>query len=139
LTDLFTQKVTIYNDIPADMVNPRLFNRFVIEKCLIRRKPVEEADGTIGKVVNSLSVTTKDVERYKPFHEYVELPKDIKKQYYTANVDDFIVMAEVDDVVTTSREFQDLQDKYKDIGFSVTAYSDSIHGMSVDNVKFVHA
>jgi hypothetical protein len=48
-------------------------------------------------------------------------------------------LAEVDDVVTTSREFQELQSKYKNNGFSVTAVNEYIHGMAVDNVQIIHA
>ena len=135
----YTQQVTIYNDIPADGVNPRSFDRFVIEKCLIYGGFTEGADGTIQTIVNSQNVITKDVEHYKSPLEYRQLPVDEKEKYYTVQVDDFIVLAEVDDVVTTSREFQDLQSKYKNNGFSVTAVNEYIHGMAVDNVQIIHA
>ena len=45
----------------------------------------------------------------------------------------------VDDIITTAREFQDLQSKYKSKGFSVTAVNEYIHGMAVDNVQIIHA
>ena len=71
--------------------------------------------------------------------EYALLPADTKDNYFTANVNDFVVLAEVDDVVTTPQEFQDLQKKYKKNGFSVTAVNEYIHGMTVDNVQIIHA
>ena len=138
-TDLFSSKVTIYNDIPSDGVNARRFDRFVIERCNIQKGTLQNADGAVEKVVNALMVTTKDVERYKAPLEYALLPTDEKDKYFTANVNDFVVLAEVDDVVTTSREFQDLQSKYKNNGFSVTAVNEYIHGMAVDNVQIIHA
>ena len=139
MTDLFTKKVTIYNDIPADGVNNRTFNRFVIEKCAVYNQATEGADGTIQKVVNAQNVITKDVSRYKPPLEYAKLPADEKELYYTVQVDDFVVLDEVDDVVTTGREFQQLQDKYSGAGFSVTAVNASINGLAVDNVQITHA
>lgn len=139
MTDLFTKKVTIYNDIPSDGVNERKFNRFVIEKCVVYNQATEGADGTIGKVVNAQNVITKDVTRYKSPLEYVRLPADEKKNFYTVQIDDFVVLDEVDDIVTTSREFQDLQKKYANNGFSVTAVNASIYGMSVDNIQITHA
>lgn len=139
MTDLFSSKVTIYNDIPSDGVNPRRFDRFVIDLCNIQKGILQNADGTIEKVVNAQTITTKDIEHYKTPLEYALLPADEKDKYFTANVNDFVVLAEVDDVVTTSREFQDLQKKYKNNGFSVTAFNEYLNGMAVDNVQIIHA
>lgn len=139
MTDLWGQKVTIYNDIPKTAVEDRHFDRFVIDKCNIQKGVLQKADGTIEKVVNAQTITTKDIEHYKTPLEYALLPADEKDKYFTANVNDFVVLAEVDDVVTTSREFQDLQSKYKSNGFSVTAVNEYIHGMAVDNVQIIHA
>ena len=139
MTDFFTQKVTIYNDIPSDGVNARRFDRFVIDLCNIQKGILQNADGTIEKVVNAITITTKDTEHYKPSLEYRYLPIDEKDKYYTVQVNDVVIFGEVDDVVTTSREFQDLQSKYKNNGFSVTAVNEYIHGMAVDNVQIIHA
>ena len=138
-TNLFNNKVTIYNDIASDGVSPRRFDRFVIDLCNIQKGIMQNADGTIEKVVNAQTITTKDIEHYKTPLEYALLPADLKDNYFTANVNDFVVLAEVDDVVTTSKEFQDLQSKYKNNGFSVTAVNEYIHGMAVDNVQIIHA
>ena len=138
-TDLFSQKVTIYNDIPSDGVNARHFDRFVIDLCNIQKGIWQNADGTIEKVVNAQTIITKDIEHYKTPIEYAQLPVDEKDKYFTANVNDFVVLSEVDDVIKTAREFQELQSKYKNNGFSVTAVNEYIHGMAVDNVQIIHA
>lgn len=139
LKNKFADKVTIYNDIPSDGVNLRRFDRFVIDKCLVYNQLSESADGTIQKIVNAQNVVTKDIEHYKPPVEYMQLPSDKKDNYYTVQIDDFVVIGEVDDTVTTSKEFQNLQQKYKDNGFSVTAVNATIKGMTVDNVHIMHA
>lgn len=140
MTDKFVQKCTIYNDIPADGVNDRHFDRFVLEKCLVYGGTVERsANGTIQNIVNAQTVITKDVEHYKSPLEYQRLPMDEKEQYYTAKTNDFIVFAEVDDVVTTATEFRDLKSKYKDNGMSITAVNPYIFGMSTDNVTMANA
>ena len=139
MTNFFKQKVTIYNDIPSDGVNARRFDRFVVDLCTIQKGVVQNADGTIEKVVNAQTITTKDIEHYKTPLEYALLPADEKGKYFTANVNDFVVLAEVDDVVTTSREFQDLRNKYKNNGFSVTAVNEYLFGTAVDNVQIIHA
>ena len=138
MTDLWKQKITIFNDIPKNAVEERHFDRFVIDKCNIQGGIVSKADGTIENIVNAVSVITKDVEHYKQPMEYAKLPVDIREDFYTVQVGDFIVLAEVDDVVTTSREFAELQEKYEDNGIVVRSVSTNIHGMSVDNVTITN-
>ena len=139
MTDFFNQKVTIYNDMPSDGVSARRFDRFVIDLCKIQKGIMQNADGTIEKVPNAIMIETKDVEHYKSPLEYSLLPADKKDKYFTANVNDFFILAEVDDIVTTSREFQELQTKYKGNGFSVTSVNEYLNGMSVDNIQIIHA
>jgi hypothetical protein len=134
MTDLWKQKVTIYNDIAKTAVEERHFDRFVIDKCNIQGGIVSKADGTIENIVNAVTVITKDVDRYKTPLEYAKSPVDIREDFYTVQVGDFIVLSEVDDIVTTSREFAELQEKYKDNGIVVRSVSANIHGMNVDNV-----
>lgn len=138
MTDLWKQKVTIFNDIPKNAVEERHFDRFVIDWCNIRGGIVSKADGTIENIVNAVTVITKDVEHYKQPLEYAKLPVDIRKDFYTVQVGDFIVLSEVDDIVTTSREFAELQEKYSDNGIVVRSVSANIHGMIVDNVTITN-
>lgn len=139
LENRFIAKVTIYNDIAADSVNPRRFDRYVIDRCLIYNQLSESADSTINKIVNAQNVVTKDVEHYKSPIEYKQLAQDEREQFYTVSPNDFVVLAEVDDIVTDWQEFQALQKKYKGNGFLVTAVNASIFGMDVDNIHIMHA
>lgn len=138
LADLWKHKVTIYNDISKTAVEERHFDRFVIDLCNIQGGIVSKADGTIENIVNAVTVISKDIDRYKTPLEYAKLPADIREDFYTVQVGDFIVLSEVDDVVTTSREFAELQEKYKDNGIVVRSVSANIHGMSVDNVTITN-
>ena len=138
MTNLWKQKVTIYNDIPANAVEDRHFDKFVVEMCNIQGGIVSKADGTIENIVNAVTVISKDVDRYKPPLEYAKLPVDIREDFYTVQVGDFVVLAEVDDVLTTSREYGDLQKKYADNGIVVRSVSANIHRMSVDNVTITN-
>ena len=128
MNDLFNQKVTIYNDIPSDGVNARRFDRFVIDLCNIQKGILQNADGTIEKVVNAITITTKDTEHYKPSLEYRYLPIDEKEKYYTVQVNDVIIFGEVDDVAKTRRELDTmLEEKYKNNGFLVTAVNEYLN------------
>ena len=138
MTDLYTQKVTIYNDIPKNAVEERHFDKFVIDKCNIQGGLVNEANGTITNIVNAKSVITRDVSRYKTPLEYAEIPVDLRVDYYTTQIGDFVVFAEVDDIVTTASEFSQLQSKYRSNGMKITSVSVNIFGLSVDNVTMTN-
>lgn len=138
LTNIFKSKVTIYNDIPKNAVEDRHFDRFVIDKCSIQGGIVNEADGTITNIVNATTIITKDVEHYKSPLEYASLPVDLRENYYTVQIGDFVVFAEVDDIVTTASEFSQLQSKYKNNGIKVTSVSPNIFGTAVDNIAITN-
>ena len=138
MTDFYKQKVTIFNDIPKNAVEDRHFDRFVVDKCSIQGGIVNQADGTITNIVNATTIITKDVEHYKSPLEYANLPVDLREKYYTVQIGDFVVFAEVDDIVTTASEFLQLQNKYKNNGIKVTSVSPNIFGTSVDNITITN-
>ena len=138
MTDFYKQKVTIFNDIPKNVVEDRHFDRFVIKKCSIQGGIVNQADGTITNIVNATTIITKDVEHYKSPLDYANLPVDLREKYYTVQIGDFVVFAEVDDIVTTASEFLQLQNKYKNNGIKVTSVSPNIFGTRTDNVTMTN-
>jgi hypothetical protein len=139
MTDLWSAKVTIYNDVEETAVEGRRFERFVIPNCNVQGGFVTKADGTVENIVNAKTIITKAVEYYKSPREYKLIPKDQRSNFFTVNANDFVVLGEVDDVVTTPLEFQQLQKKYKDYGVSVTAVNEYLYGTTVDNVQIIHA
>lgn len=136
MTDLWKRKVTIYNDIPADAVNDRRFDRYVLEKCNIQGGIVSKADGTIENIVNAVTVITRDMLNYVNPSAYKKIPLDLTENNYTVQIGDFVVLAEVNDIVTTSREFAELQQKYSNNGFVIRSVSEYIEAMDVDNLQF---
>lgn len=139
MTELFIDTVTIYNDIAAESVNPRRWDRCIIYRCNIQGGKATEVNGTITNIVNAKNVITKDVSHYKPYLEYIKLSEDVRDDYFTAKVGDFIIFEKVDDIVTTAQEFSQLQQKYKDSSIKVTSFSSSIYGMPVDHVRFTNS
>ena len=134
MANLWNKRVTVYNDIPSTAAEERHFDRFVIDLCNIQGGIVSRADGTVENIVNAVTVITRDVEKYKSPLEYRGIPVDLREKFFTVQIGDFIVLDEVDDIVTNSREFADLQTKYKDNGIVVRSISANIAGMAVDNV-----
>ena len=119
-------------------VEDRHFDRFVVDKCSIQGGIVNQADGTITNIVNATTIITKDVEHYKSPLDYANLPVDLREKYYTVQIGDFVVFAEVDDIVTTASEFLQLQNKYKNNGIKVTSVSPNIFGTRTDNVTITN-
>lgn len=138
MTDFFNRKVTIYIDVPADAVNNRRFDRRVIERCNIQGGIVSKADSTIENIVNAVTVFAKDVDHYKSPSSYKAIPVDLAETVYTVQIGDFVVFDEVEDVVTTSREFAALQAKYASNGMVVRTVTPNIYGTANDNVKFAN-
>lgn len=137
-TNLFSEKVTIYNDIPKTALEDRHFDRFVVPLCNIQGGYVDKANGTIANIVNAKTVITKAVEQYKSPMEYAALPVDQRENFFTAQSGDFVVLAEVDDVVTTAAEFSALQQKYKNNGIKVSSVTAYIYGRDTDNVTMTN-
>ena len=138
MTDLWKAKVTIYHSIQNNDGTSRSFKRFVLDKCLIQSGTVEKAVGTVRNVVNAKTVITKNIKRYiKPF-EYANLSDEKSDSFYTVQVGDFVVLAEVNDAVTNALEFSKLQQKYKDNGFKVMNISENINEMAVDNISITN-
>lgn len=138
MSDLFIKKVTIYNDVPETDFSARKFDRHVVGKCNIQEGRVSKADGTIENIVNAITVITKDTALYKKPSDYFAMPSDIANGYFTAQVGDFVVLTEVDDIVTSAREFAKLQSKYANNGFVIRTVSTYLNGISVDNVQFAN-
>lgn len=134
MIDLWNKKVTIYNDIPGDNVNPRKFQRFVINNCQIQGGYVSTTEGTIQNIVNAKTVITKDIKKYVEPLKYMFLPSDIKELYYTVQIGDFVIFEEIDDIVNTAQEFAKLQQKYNKNGMVISSVSVNINGMDVDNI-----
>lgn len=135
MTELWNDKVTIYNDIPANKVEDRHFDCFVINKCQVQGGFVSRANGNIQNIINAKTVITKDIEHYLPADKYAELPVDKRNGFYTLRNGDFVVFGDVDDIVTTSAEYSALQKKYGDVGIKVMSFSVSINGMATDNIS----
>lgn len=137
MTDLWKAKVTIYNDVPKTAFEERRIDRHVIDLCQVQGGYVDKANGTVQNIVNAKSVITKDISRYKPPEEYYLLPAGERDNYFTVQVGDFVVLREVEDVITW-QELSQLVNKYKNDGFRILSVQDNINGMSVDNITMAN-
>lgn len=128
MSNLFSETFTIINQIPQSptIATKIKWKKNFISRCDRRDGLFDKSTGTMAYKANAWTVWCKDWESYRPplwiDSGYYALPDDEKADYWTANVGDLIVFAEIEDVEpTTTREFQELVTKYKDYGGTITS------------------
>lgn len=134
LTDLFSEAFTIINQVPTSQSNSaiREWKKHVIRQCDKRDGIFDRATGTMAYKANSWTVSCKDWQTYrKPLWVdggYYALTEYDKDRYWTANVGDLIIFADVDDVApTTTQEFVALRTKYQNNGGTISSAQDYIN------------
>ncbi len=128
MSNLFSETFTIINQIPASQTNPAKvkWKKHFITMCDRRDGIFDQSSGKMAYKANSWSVWCKDWEHYKPpiwtADGYYTLGDDEKDNYFTANVGDLVVFAEIPDVEPVNiKEFNDIVNKYRDNGGTITS------------------
>lgn len=134
LSDLFAETFTIFMQIPTSQTQAtvRKWIKHTIRHCDRRDGIFDKSTGTMAYKANSWTVMCKDWQTYKkPLWVdggYYTLPDYEKEEYWTANVGDLVVFADVEDVAPTSTtEFNALRTKYKDNGGQITSAQEYIN------------
>lgn len=145
MTDLWKDKVTVYIiEVNSSTSNSVRYRREIIYRCNIQCGCKEGMDGTIRNFADVKTIYTKDVGRYLKPVDYFNL-SEVKRMWdypngcYTVKIGDFIVFGKVNDVVSTPKEFSDLQTKYKDCGMKVTSINVNMFGMRTDHIMMTNA
>lgn len=127
MSDLFSETFTIINQIPQSQTqaNKVKWKKHFITQCDKRDGIFDKSNATMAYKANAWSVWCKDWQNYKPpiwtADGYYTLGDDEKDDYFTANVGDLVIFAEIPDVKpTTVQEFQALVNKYRDNGGTIT-------------------
>lgn len=129
MSNLFSETFTIINQVPISQTNPdktkTKYKKHYIHKCDRRDGIFDRSSGTMAYKANAWTVWCKEWQKYKPPiwtpDGYYALGDDEKDDYFTANVGDLVIFAEIPDVEpTTVQEFQALVNKYRDNGGTIT-------------------
>lgn len=120
LSNLNNKTFTIINQIPQapNVATKVTWRKYRLKRCDKRDGLYDKSSGTMVYKSNSFTVYAKNWENYKTPNwlddGYYAMADD---NYYTANVGDLIIFADIpDDAPTTTAEFTALTQKYKDIG-----------------------
>ena len=127
LSNLNNQVFTIINQIPtnATTATKTAWKKYRLTNCGKSDGLHDESSKTMAYTANTWTAYISDWQQYKSptwiNSGYYALSDTDKAEYYTANVGDLIIFADVADTTpTTLQEFNALRDKYKDMGGIIT-------------------
>lgn len=126
LSDLYNETFTIINQIPksADTAAKAAWKKHTLKKCGRQTGIYDRTNGMMAYKANTFTAYIYDWESYKPanWSDGGYYASDDKDSYFTVNIGDLIVFADIPDLVpTTLQEFQSLVTKYKDNGGTVSS------------------
>lgn len=123
LSNLNHETFTIINQIPQapNIATKIKWKKFTLKGCDRRDGLYDKSSGTMVYKANSFTAYISDWQHYKDHTwldgGYYALADVDKSGYFTANVGDLIIFADIpDETPTTIAEFTALTQKYKDIG-----------------------
>ena len=123
LSNLNHETFTIINQIPqAPSIQTKIaWKKSTLNNCDKRDGLFDKSSGTMVYKANTFTAYIRDWKRYKSptwiNDGYYAMADVDKSDYYTANVGDLIIFADIPDIApTNTAEFTALMQKYKDIG-----------------------
>lgn len=133
----YNQTITVYNCFrAADNPNSKkdIWQRTVLCNCVYKHiiERTEKA-GSSPEMSSTYTARVPVSEKYKPYNEWIQLPKTERSRYFTFNLRDIVVKGECMNEITGTSPgtASELLSRYKPESFTVTAFS--------DNTSFCHA
>ena len=127
LSDLNGQVFTIINQIPQSqtVATKTAWKKHTLTDCGKRDGLYDKSSGTMLYRANAWTAYIQNWQRYKKPNwldgGYYALTEDEKEEYFTVNVGDLLIFADIPDAApATLQEFNVLRDKYKDMGGVIT-------------------
>lgn len=127
----YNQTITLYNCFRAvDNPNAKkdIWKKTVLKDCFYKnimgRSEYADKD---PKMQNVYTARIPVSEKYKPYHEWIQLPDEERANYFTCSQKDIVVKGECSENVTGSSPYTatELLARYKPDSFVVTAFSDN--------------
>lgn len=127
LSNLYSEIFTIINQIPVSqtVATKKNWKKHRLEQCGKRDGLYDKSSGQMFYKANTWTAYLGDWQGYKrPVWVdggYYTLTDMEQEKYFTANVGDLLIFADIEDEVpSTLQEFNTLRDKYKDNGGIIT-------------------
>lgn len=128
ISNLNGQVFTIINQIPtsATVATKATWEKYRLTDCGKDDGLYDKSSGTMAYKANTWTAYIRNWQQYKPptwlSDGYYALSDAEKANFFTANVGDLLIFADItDETPTTLQEFNALRDKYKDMGGIITS------------------
>lgn len=127
----YNQIITIYNCFRA-LDNPDskkdIWQKTVLHNCFYKSVMgrTEYADKE-PKMQNVYTARIPESDKYKPYREWIKLPSEDRKEYFTCSLKDIVIKGECLEEITsvTPNTAAELLSRNKPDAFIVTAFSDN--------------
>ena len=123
LSDLKNETFTLINQIPQspEVATKSKWIKHTLQRCGKAGGILDKSNGTMVYKANTFTAYIFDWDRYKEPNwledGYYAMSDTEKSGFYTANIGDLIIFADIDDIApTTTAEFTALTQKYRDMG-----------------------
>lgn len=144
MVDLNTRTFTVYNTVPGtDNSNPQYGFRKVINKCDAQQSFTTVENNNTSSITDKTIFFSLEIDTYLPpvflSGGYYSLAEEDRVNYYTIAPGDFIVFEVVEDEIdhSSSKEFNELKNKYKNIGMTVGEAFAYLDGLPIDHIEGV--
>lgn len=126
----YNQTITVYNCLRAadnPDSNKDIWHRTVLHNCYYKNVMGRVDSEKTSKMQNVYTARIPESRAYLPYHEWIELPEELRKSHFTFNLGDIVVKGECADEITGTKPntATELLQRYKPDAFKVTAFSDN--------------
>lgn len=115
--------ITIYNKYEDPLTQFVEWYKHIIPNCFVKTTSTLISGGQITYNTNSNIIRIPQNELYKPYNEWLLIPKTEQDNYITIHQGDIIIVSEIDDIIdeyTSGLRSTDLISKYKELGMCIT-------------------
>lgn len=127
----YIHTITLYNCLRA-ADNPKakkdIWYRFILHDCFYKNVMGRtEYLSKEPRMDNTYTVRIPESDRYKPYHEWIQLSEEERKHFFTVNIKDIVIKGECFDEITSEapNTASQLLSRRKPDSFAVTAFSDN--------------
>lgn len=126
----YNQTITIYNCLRAvdDPDSKKdAWKKTVLHNCFYKNVIGQIESGSGIQMANAYTVRIPKTDDYRPYNEWVKLPKSEHDKYFTCSLKDIVVKGECTEEIsgTSPSTASELVTRYKPEAFVVAAFSDN--------------
>lgn len=125
----YCHTITLYNCLRAkdNQEKKDVWIRTVINGCFYKASTTLIQNGTEASLSNTYTVRIQKDDRYTPYREWMKLPENARKEYFTVSDGDIVIYGECTEEITgeSGKTAMEILRRNKPDAFRVTSFSDN--------------